>query len=248
MIGRSLLLVVLMAAVSLPAQAQTKPAPPPPQPGAPQKPAKPTTLARAAQPFGGVMFQAKDSFDAVLGSNTGPSFGGGGQVLLPWGLYAEAAAWRFTNDGERVFVGPNQEVFPLGIPLEVTLTPLEITGGWRYRHCPAPPRNPKTPPARVAAMRPCAPRLIPYVGGGLSSYKYAETSQFSTSDEDVNARFNGFHLLGGAEYRVHRWVGVSGEVAWSSVKDALGAGGVSAAFDENNLGGATFRMKISVGR
>jgi hypothetical protein len=186
-------------------------------------------------------------------------------VLLPWGLYAEVGVWQFKGDGKRVFVGPDQEVFQLGIPLEVTITPIEITGGWRYRHCAAPPRPPsvpqppptpqtaKTPPpqaARPAQARAavCAPRFIPFAGGGFSSYKYSETSDFSDPSEDVDERFHGLHVLGGAEYRVTRWVTVGGEVLWSSVPDALGEGGVSAAFNEDNLGGTALRVKISVGR
>jgi hypothetical protein len=203
---------------------------------------------------GGIQFQAQDSFDAILESHGGLVYGGGGQVLLPWGLYAEVAVWRFTRDGERAFVGPGREVFPLNIPLQVTLTPIELTGGWRYRHCPQParppqrPGAPKTPQPRTTPARACAPKLIPYAGGGFSSYKYTETSDFGTSDEDVDERFNGFHLLGGAEYRLMRWVAVGGEVVWSFVPDALGAAGVSAAFNEDNLGGTAFRVKISVGR
>jgi hypothetical protein len=268
-----LVIVFLLVLVRVPADAQTKPAPPPPQPGSPQKPApkppakpapqttKPAAprnpspiSARAFATLGGVMFQAQDSFDAILGSHTGSTFGGGGQVLLPKGLYAEAAVWRFTRDGERAFVGPGREVFRLGIPLTVTLTPVEITGGWRYRHCPQPRRPPQKPGAprapqpRVTPTRPCAPKVIPYVGGGLSSFKYTETSEFESTNEDVDDRFNGFHVVGGAEYRLMRWVAVGGELAWSSLAEALGDGGVSAAFNEDNLGGATFRLKITVGR
>jgi hypothetical protein len=196
---------------------------------------------------GGVIFQAQESFDAVLGAHDGITFGGGGQVLLPFGFYAEAALWHFTRDGERAFVAADGTVFPLGIPLTVSITPIELTGGWRYRHCPAPPRKPGAPPPRAAA-RPCAPTLIPYAGAGLSSFRYSETSEFADGSEDVDDRVNGFHVLGGADYRVTRWVAVSGEVVWSSVPDALGEGGVSEFFAEDNLGGTAFRLKIIIGR
>lgn len=262
---RPLAALVVALCLAAPASAQTKPAPPPPQPGAPKQPAPPakppaqTRPAAAANPnpirprafvtFGGVSFQAQDTFDAIFESHRGPTFGGGGQVLLPWGLYAEVSAWRFTRDGERAFVGPNREVFRLGIPVQLTITPIELTGGWRYRHCPGPPRKPGAPrPPQVLPARPCNPRLVPYAGGGFSSYRYTESSDFAEAGENVDERFNGFHLVGGAEYRVMRWVAVGGEVAWSSVADALGAGGVSAALDENNLGGTLFRLKITVGR
>jgi opacity protein-like surface antigen len=139
----------------------------------------------------------------------------------------EVAAAQFRADGERAFVGPNDEVFKLGIPVEITVTPIEITGGWRWRRWN---------------------RLVPYGGGGFSSYRYRETSDFADPDEDVDERFNGFHVLGGAEYRALDWLAVGGEVAWSSIPDAIGNAGVSAVFNEDNLGGTSLRLKISVGR
>ena len=45
-----------------------------------------------------------------------------------------------------------------------------------------------------------------------------------------------------------RWVGVIGEVMWTSVADALGKGGASQAFDETNLGGTGLRIKLVIGR
>jgi hypothetical protein len=284
------LLAVFLLTISSSALAQTKPTPPPSQnrspqqPAAPAKPAPPTqkpatqtrtagtnrtndVRARGFGTFGAISFQARESFDAIFGSNMGLTFGGGGQVLFPLGLYAEVGVWQFKREGERVFVGPNDEVFPLGIPIEVTVRPIEITGGWRYRHCPAPPRPPRTPqppprapqkpvtaakpqPARTAQPAPtsCDPKFIPYAGGGFSLVQYRETSDSSDASDDVDERFNGFHIIGGGEYRVVRWMAVGGEVMWSSVADALGAGGVSAAFDENNLGGLAFRLKVTLGR
>jgi hypothetical protein len=270
-IVRRLITTVLLMSIALPAYGQTKP--PPPQPGEPQKPATPAQPAPPAKPasqakspaqnpspirvrgvvtFGAAAFQAQESFEAILGSRSGPVYGGGGQLLLPWDFYAEVGVWHFSSDGERAFIGPNEEIFPLGVPLDVSITPIEITGGWRYRHCPQPPRPPGTPrtkqPARTApAARPCAPKVIPYVGGGLSLYKYTETSELADATEDVDERFTGFHLLGGAEVRVHRWIAVGGEIGWSSVPDALD-GGVAAAFDEDNLGGVMFRVKLAIGR
>lgn len=177
---------------------------------------------------GNMTFTAKDSFDAVLDRSSGPIFGGGGQVLLPWNLYVEIGAWRFRQEGERVFVGPNDEVFKLGIPLEITITPLEVTGGYRFRML--------------------SQRFTPYAGVGYSSYRYKETSEFADSDENVDEKFAGFHVQAGAEYHVLRWLAVGGEVGWSSIADAVGQGGVSAHFNEDDLGGTSLRLKISVGR
>ncbi|MBA3269316.1 MAG: hypothetical protein H0T71_02315 [Acidobacteria bacterium] len=188
---------------------------------------RPVVGVRGFATLGSLTFQAKESFETVLGSASGVVFGGGGQVLLPWDIYVEVAASRFRQQGERVFVGPNDEVFRLGIPVEVTVMPLELTGGFRYRKWR---------------------RAVPYGGIGYSFYRYRETSEFADRSENVNDGFGGFHLVGGAEIQPKRWLAVGGEVSWSSIPDALGDGGVSAAFDEHNLGGSTFRIKVSVGR
>lgn len=178
---------------------------------------------------GRVTFTAADSFDAILGSPSGPLVGGGVRLGLPLGgLFVDVGAWRFRGDGERVFVD-GATVFPLGIPVAITVTPLEISAGWQFR------------------LR-RLPRLRPYVAGGFTSYRYEETSDFATITENVAERYRGYHVLGGAEVRVARWLGLAGEVTWTTVPDAMGEAGVSAAFDETDLGGSTMRLKITIGR
>jgi hypothetical protein len=179
--------------------------------------------------FGRISFTASDSFDAVLGESAGAIYGGGARVGLPYGgLFVDVGAWRFSGEGERVFVSGG-EVVPLGIPMEVTITPVEISAGWQFR------------------LRQ-APRVTPYVAGGITSYGYRETSDFSATTEDVDDRFTGYHVMGGATVRITRWLGVGGEFAWTTVPDAIGSAGVSAEFDEDNLGGTSLRLKIVVGR
>jgi hypothetical protein len=179
--------------------------------------------------FGNINFTAAESFDAILGAPSGPIFGGGARVALPWGgLFVDIGAWRFHAGGERAFVFQN-EVIGLGIPVDVTVTPLEISAGWRFR---------------VRKL----PKLIPYIAGGLTSMRYQETSDFSTPAEDVDESFGGYHLLGGAEYKITRWLGVAGEASWTAVPDAIGESGVSEAFNETDLGGTTLRLKITIGR
>ena len=177
---------------------------------------------------GGMSFAASESFDAVLDTSSGVIFGGGAEVGLPWGgLYFGVGAWRFSEEGERVFVS-GSEVFRLGIPVTIEVTPIEVTGGWRFKNV--------------------STRFVPYVGAGWSSYAYKETSDFADAGDDVDERFSGFHILGGAEFKLTRWLGVGGELAWTTVPDALGTGGASRAFDETDLGGVSYRLKISVGR
>ncbi len=203
------------------------------------KPRPRTTPASARPPdrlevggyamFGRVSFTAKESFDAILGTSTGPSVGGGARVGLPWyGLFADVGAWRFRKDGERAFVFDG-DVIPLGLPVEVTIVPLEISVGWR---------------ARLRQL----PKLVPYVAAGLTSMKYQETSPSSTEAENVDERFGGYHLIGGAEYKILRWLGVAGEISWMTVPDSIGESGVSQSFDETNLGGTTLRVKITIGQ
>jgi hypothetical protein len=220
------LAMALVLAGAIEASAQTRPRPARPAP----PPLPPPTLEIGGYAMLGLMnFTAADSFDVILGSPSGTIFGGGARVGLPFGgLFVDVGAWRFRGEGERAFVFDGQE-FPLGIPVEVQITPLELTAGWQFRF-----RR--------------APRFRPYIGGGLSSYGYKETSEFATDAENVDERFNGYHLLGGAEYRVSRWIALAGEAAWTTVPDALGDGGVSAQFDETDLGGTSVRFKIIIGR
>ena len=178
---------------------------------------------------GRIDFSATESFDAILDTHAGPVVGGGARLGLPWfGLFAEIGAWRFRADGERAFVH-NGTRFPLGIDTTITVTPIEVSGGWRWR------------------MR-RVPRLTPYVAGGITSLRYEETSDFADANENVDENFAGYLVYGGAAYKITRWLGIAGEAAWSTVPDAIGDAGVSAAFKETNLGGTALRLKITIGR
>ena len=189
---------------------------------------------------GGMTFTANDTFKAVLGSSTGIVFGGGGGVVLPNNVFASVRASRFRKNGERVFV-QDGEVFDLGIANTITITPLEITGG--YRFAPKPNRT-RRPPARTSHS------IAPYVGGGVSWYRYQETDEFAAAGDETDQRFTGYHLMGGVDIPIARWLGAAGEVQWTSVPNALGTnpGSAAAAFGETNLGGTTFRVKVVIGR
>jgi hypothetical protein len=213
MMARLLALSVLLAAVTAaPADAQR---------------ARATVGVRGVATLGNITFQAQESFDTILDRHSGPIVGGGVQVLLPRDVFVEVAASRFAQEGERAFVTEAGDVFRLGIPVNVTITPVEITGGWRYRQWR---------------------RVVPYGGVGYSSYGYRETSDFAGAEDDVTERFGGVHFIGGAEFQAVRWLAIGGEILWSSVPNALGRGGASAVFNEDNLGGTTLRVKFSVGR
>jgi opacity protein-like surface antigen len=170
-------------------------------------------------------FTAKDSFNAIFETSSGPFYGGGGQVHLG-AFYVDVGLTRFEKTGERVFVFED-EIFRLGIPDRVTITPLVVTAGYRF---------------------PVRDRMVPYLGGGVGSVKFDETSDVADPDENVSERFTSYHAVGGVEYAATRWLFVAGEVRYASVPDALGAPGVSAEFDESNLGGVAVAVKVMLGR
>jgi opacity protein-like surface antigen len=170
-------------------------------------------------------FTAKDSFNAIFETSSGPFYGGGGQVHLG-PFYVDVGLSRFEKTGERVFVFEG-EIFRLGIPDRVTITPLVVTAGYRF---------------------PVRDRMVPYIGGGVGSVKFEETSDVADPDENVSERFTSYHAIGGVEYAATRWLFVAGEVRYASVPDALGAPGVSAEFDESNLGGVAVAVKVMIGR
>ena len=55
-------------------------------------------------------------------------------------------------------------------------------------------------------------------------------------------------LNGGAEFRVHRWVGLSADVQFTHITGIIGQDGASQAFSESDLGGVGGRFRIIVGR
>ena len=53
--------------------------------------------------------------------------------------------------------------------------------------------------------------------------------------------------MGGADVTVWRMLQIGAEARYRWVPDGLGIGGVSDAFNETDLGGTTFRVRIGVG-
>jgi hypothetical protein len=174
--------------------------------------------------FGYTRFAAQRSFGAVLGQGGGASFGGGAEVRIGGRWFLNASVERFRKRGERVFVF-DEQVFKLGIPNTVTLMPVSVTTGWRFRD-----RDP-----------------VVYAGGGLGRVLYEESSRFSDDSDKVNERFASYHALGGVEFR-NEWVATAFEVQYSRVPGAIGVGGASAVFKESDLGGLVARVKVLVGR
>ena len=90
--------------------------------------------------------------------------------------------------------------------------------------------------------------MTPYLGGGVGRVSYSETGDFSTAGDNVSDSHTSYHLFGGVEAPLWKWLGVNVEGFYRWVPDALGENGVSAEFGENDLGGPAFRVKFTVGK
>ena len=233
MIGRLSVRWIVCGTVALGSIAHAAVASAQQRPSARPAPAQERTI-RAFGDFGARLFSAGDTFDAVLGSSAGLFFGGGVEVLFPERYhfnFLNVRVSRFQKSGERVFVDDG-EVFPLGIDVDVSITPIEVTGGHRFQ-----PRGRRR-------------NMIPYVGAGIGWHRYSETSDFAETGEDVSKTFTSFHALGGVEVRLNRRFAIGGEGQWTSVPGALGdeVSSASDVFGETNLGGLGFRVRFTVGR
>ncbi len=171
-------------------------------------------------------FAAVDTFDATVGHSYGPFFGGGGQVVIHDRFVIEVGASRYQEDGQRAFLSHGIS-YPLGIPMTVTITPIEITAGYRFR---------------------LSPRVRPYVAAGVGWWSYTETSSFADPGDDVDTRHAGWVVNGGAEFRLHRWIGLAADAEYTHVPGILGQGGISQQAGESDLGGVAGRFKVIIGR
>ncbi len=231
--GRSYAVAVLVLAALTPAasHAQVR------RPQVPPSPNRQLTF-RGFGDAGVTVLSATQSFKAILGRPAGPLFGGGVELGLSKHLFVSVAASRFRRTGHRVFAFQGQ-VFDLNEPATITITPLEITAGYRHTRL-APPSTRAAPLAK----------LIPYLGGGFGFHRYTETSAHSADADDAHATFTGYHVMGGVETPVQKWMALAAEAQFASVPNALGKdpNGVSSVYKEHDLGGFTFRMKVVVGR
>jgi hypothetical protein len=175
---------------------------------------------------GFMAFSATDSFKAILGKSSGPLYGGG----IEFGdrqFFLSLGARRFSREGHRVFVFENQ-VFTLNVNDKVTVTPVDLTFGYRFR----------------------SHGLVPFAGGGVSWSRFTETSDHATGDENVKHTYHGGHIMGGAEVPLQRWLAAAVDAQWSAVPDDFDEAATSVAklYDEHDLGGFTVRARIIFGR
>jgi hypothetical protein len=184
------------------------------------------TMLRAFGQVGGVLFAARESFEALLEDPFGPMFGGGAQIVFGNGVFLQASYERFNKDGARV-VASGDQIFSLGSPVTVTLTPIQATLGYRMTG---------------------SQTLATYLGGGAGVYRYREESPSPAGAETIDENHVGYHLLFGVEIPLAPWVSLAGEAQWAGVPKSIGEAGVSEVFGEDDLGGTAFRMKVIIGR
>jgi len=171
---------------------------------------------------------AKQSFTAVLGGSSMTLEGGGVDVVRIWkGLFARVAVAHAGKTGSRVFVDSSLHVYSLNVPLTINMTPIEVGGGWRL---PSFDRK---------------GHVVPYVGGTALWLRYQESSSFAEASENTDANFRGGAVFAGIEGNAGALnLGVEG--VYRTVPRVIGAGGVSAAFNETDLGGAAARVRVGV--
>ena len=211
------MLAAILVSLGVPAFAGGQTAQPQQRGPSPDQPLSVRVFAEA----GMQTFVADDSFEAITGNATGAIVGGGGEVLARrW--FVRVGVSRYHAAGERVFLFED-EIFRLGIPLTVTVTPIEASGGHHFRQ---------------------VWRLVPYVGAGMGSYRYTETSVLAEAENDEDRRHWSAHVLAGAEFVVWGRLSGAAEFQYTRVAAGLGDDGVSDVFDERDLGGFAGRAKL----
>jgi opacity protein-like surface antigen len=214
-------LFALSLAVPALAAAQGRPRPKP-APGPP-----PGVAVRGYGTFGSTVLAATETFRAVADRASASTFGAGAQVTGLWrGLFADVAVSQLVRDGERVFVDDAGAIFELGIPLEVTMRPVDLAAGWRFAFG----------------------RVSPYAGAGLTLLSYEEASGFAEPSDDVTRSGTGPLVLAGVDVQVWRWIHAGAELRYRRVSGILGEGGVSGHFGEENAGGFSSAVRLSFGR
>jgi hypothetical protein len=180
----------------------------------------------AVEGLGGYLgLTATNSAKAAFDSSGGFAWGGGGRFAFASGLYVAAGVRSFSKEGERVFVaGPGQPVASLGHPLSIRVTPILLTAGYRFRQ---------------------GKMIVPYAGAGGSLTSYREESMVAGLDFDESSTKAGFHLVGGVEVG-RGTLRFGAEASWSTVPNAVGLGGVSEVYGEDDLGGWTLLGKVVV--
>jgi len=169
---------------------------------------------------------ASKSFDAVFGSSSLFSVGGGAEIDVWRQLFLRIAASRVQRTGSRAFVDDSGNVFSLNIPLTATLTPIEAGGGWRFAG---------------------KSRLTPYIGGAFVSLGYQETSTFAQAGDAVDERYTGAEGFGGVDITIAKGFFFGGEAQYRHIAVPASSSSVMPQFNDKDLGGFTARVLVGFG-
>jgi len=169
---------------------------------------------------------ATKSAQAIFdGSTGGGTFGGALRYVIPKGFYIAAGARTFSKSGQRVFVpSPAGPVAKLGFPLDVRITPIFGTVGYRFFEGRA---------------------FVPYLGVGAGVTKFREKSNVTGDVREESRGKASYHALFGLEYGAGMFR-VGAEGMFTSVPDSIGVGGVSKVYGEKDLGGFSILGKVVV--
>lgn len=172
---------------------------------------------------------ATQSAKAVFnGSTGGATFGGAVRYVLKRGFFVAAGARTFSKSGERVFVADKlSTVQKLGFPLDVRITPIFGTVGYRFHDGHA---------------------LVPYVGLGGGITKFSETSDVAGDVRSESSSKGAFQAVVGLEYG--KGLLRFGAEGIYSTANSLGLGGVSKIYGETDAGGlsAIGKLILSFGK
>jgi hypothetical protein len=159
---------------------------------------------------------SSNSASAVFDSTGAPTFGGAARLTFWRGAFVSVGGRTFSKEGERVFVlSPSSSVQKLGFPLSMRTTPLFISGGYRLRR---------------------GSLVMPYLSAGVAITRYSESSEVAGQEFDEVFTKTGF--LGSVGVEVGRGTfRVGGEVGYTTVPNAIGFGGVSKVYQEDDIGG-----------
>jgi len=171
------------------------------------------------------MSGASRSLEAIAGSSGFGSFGAEWGYGIHRGLFAAVGYSFFPGkEGERVFLaGPNDRPFALGFPLRVTRGAAHLNVGWRFFR---------------------AKRFSPYAAVGAELVSLKETSEVAGETIEEAQSQGGFRGLVGVEYRATARLRFGAEIVGSSVPNALGVGGVSRVYAEDDIGGVAVLGKV----
>jgi hypothetical protein len=166
---------------------------------------------------------AQRSAQAVFGSSGSAAFGGAFRYVHQRGFYVAAGARAWSKDGERVFAASaTAPVQHLGFPLSVRLTPITGTVGYRFRRDRS---------------------LVPYAGVGGGVTRYREESEIAGEALSDSRSAGTFVAEAGVEYGKGR-LRYALEGSYSIASGAVGLGGISEVYGEDDIGGWSILGKV----